>query len=117
MPEAITILIGTNDKKKGGKRHKVEKLIPHRAYKYRMSGGDIGLIRVKESIEFNTLVQPIEYTKEPVQLGSILYLSKLCCYFINNRTIASIIYFHVQQLDGAKVGRGEDRRINCRQSI
>lgn len=113
MPGDITILVGTNELQNGGELYKVEKLISHSDHE-----SDIGLIRVEKSIKFNTLVQPIEYSKEPVQPNSILFSSKLRCYYNKlEKNESIIIYFHVQQLDGVQCQHGEFRRINCKQSI
>lgn len=78
----MKILVGTNDLSNGGQRYNVEKLIPHREYVYEHSIGiwyidnDIGLIRVSDSIEFNTFTQPIELFDGELPSGSDLKLSK-----------------------------------------
>lgn len=68
----ITILVGTNDLKSGGKYYKAKKAIPHEKYHFPLFGNDIALIQVDQEIEFNEKVQPIKYSDEFIEEGSKL---------------------------------------------
>lgn len=68
----ITILVGTNDLKSGGKYYKAKKAIPHEKYHFPLFGNDIALVQVDEEIEFNEKVQPIKYSDEFIEEGSKL---------------------------------------------
>lgn len=77
--EDLTILVGTNDLSAGGVRHTIVSFIIHPEYNWGSDAvvNDIGLIRVKDAIEFNEIVQPIELSTQNIPPGSILQLSKL----------------------------------------
>lgn len=68
----ITIMVGTNDLKHGGKYYKAVKAIPHEKYHYPLFSNDIALIQVDEEIEFNEKVQPIKYSDEFIDGGTKL---------------------------------------------
>lgn len=70
----MTALVGTNDLKKGGDRYKIDKMIKHEGY--RLGKDDIGLVRVEDPIEFNSLVKKITFMEEEVQPNSTLELCK-----------------------------------------
>lgn len=75
-PANLQVLVGTNNLKKGGTRYKVSKLYKHNKYDGFKQVNDIGLIRINGTIAFNTLVQPIKYSKEEVKPNSVVQLSK-----------------------------------------
>lgn len=84
-PEDMTILMGTNDLTVGGERYQVEIFFKHSGY--HRPASDIALIRIEDTIEFNSFIQPIEYSMEEIQPNSILQFSMLtvnvCCMLID----------------------------------
>lgn len=71
----ITILVGTNNLKSGGKFYQPEKFIAHEKYHHPSFSYDIGLILIDGEIEFNEKVQPIKYSTKFVEAGSKLRLT------------------------------------------
>lgn len=65
----MSILVGTNDLKKGGRRYPIKKLISHPNYEG--LGSDIGLIQV--SIKFSRYVKAVTMSTKAVKANSILY--------------------------------------------
>lgn len=68
----MTILVGTNNLKSGGKQYKVSKLIAHEKYNQPHFAFDIGLILIDGEIEFNDIVQPIKYTDKFIKANTTL---------------------------------------------
>lgn len=76
--------------------YNVEKLIKHKRYASGLFGDDIGLIRVEGTIEFNSLVQPIEYSKEKVEANSTLQLSNYDFVSVRTMTFGYLtLSFHI----------------------
>ncbi|XP_031638028.1 chymotrypsin-1-like isoform X2 [Contarinia nasturtii] len=67
----VKILVGTNDLKSGGERYKTIDFIIHENYDKPPFSNDIALVKV-ENIQFNKKVQPIKYTSNYVEGGSVL---------------------------------------------
>lgn len=65
-PASLDILVGTNDLKNGGTYYRVDEFYAHENHNEPMYANDIAVIRVKETIEFNDRVQPIEPSSEEV---------------------------------------------------
>lgn len=62
--EDSTILVGTNHLLRGGQHYKVQKFISHEDFHYGIAhDNDIGMIRVKGTINFGALVQTIKLSK------------------------------------------------------
>lgn len=78
------MLVGTNDLTEGGDRYQAEKLIKHSGFDIPSLANDIGLIRVEETIEFNRLALPIEYSADEIQPGSILQFSVYYVWYFSN---------------------------------
>lgn len=74
-PHDIQVLVGTNDLESGGARYSVEKLITHESYNTPYYAYDIAVIKVKNSIEFNDRVQPIELSEAEIQDKSVVQLT------------------------------------------
>lgn len=71
--EDSEILVGTNQWRFGGKRHKVNMTIVHEWYGWPTKhSNDIALIRVNEPFEFNEKCQPIKYSTEEVPVHTKL---------------------------------------------
>lgn len=66
--ESVDVLVGTNDLKNGGKYYKSNRFVLHENYNKPMYAYDIALIEVNETIEFNSLVQPIEPALEDADM-------------------------------------------------
>lgn len=75
QPSGYTVLAGTNNLQKGGARYNPDKLITHPRYNKPSFHNDIGLIRLKEDIEFNERVQPIEYLWHEVPNNATITLT------------------------------------------
>ncbi|XP_031636706.1 chymotrypsin-1-like [Contarinia nasturtii] len=69
--QGVQILAGTNDVKSGGVRYTPEKYIIHEKFNQPSFANDIGLIKVNK-IYFNEKVQPIKYSSNFVNAGSVL---------------------------------------------
>jgi len=74
-PKDFKILVGTNDLSKGGTLYQVKKFIFHVRYNSPRYANDIGLIKINGEIQFNELVQPIEYSDTVVTDNSVLELT------------------------------------------
>lgn len=75
-PGDLEVLVGTNNLMKGGTRYKASDLYPHTEYNIPAYANDIGLIHINGAISFNSLVQPIEYSKQDVKPNSVMQLSR-----------------------------------------
>lgn len=69
------VLVGTNNLKEGGTRYAFEKIIPHKSYGNPRFAYDIAVLKVKDNIEFNDKVQPIEYSADEIAGGSVSQLT------------------------------------------
>lgn len=71
----MEVLVGTNDLRSGGTYYKVEAIYVHPQFNKPMYANDIAVLRVRDSIEMNEKVQPIELESEEVPDGSTLQLT------------------------------------------
>ncbi|XP_055612554.1 chymotrypsin-2-like [Uranotaenia lowii] len=72
----MSILAGTNSLSNGdGRRYQVDRHVAHPKYDSPWKHNDIGLIRLKEALEFGELVEPIEINREAIPEGSPVKLS------------------------------------------
>lgn len=74
-PSNVEILVGTNSLREGGQYYNIEKFIMHEKYNQPQFANDIALIKLKEPIEFNDRVKPIELGKDEVEDGAELKLT------------------------------------------
>lgn len=74
-PRSISIWVGSNDVDLGGVLYRSDKFYTHADYNNPMLANDIGLIRVKGTIQFDDRVQPIELSSEEVPNGAEVTLS------------------------------------------
>lgn len=75
QPSGYTVLVGTNNLRKGGARYNPDKFFTHPRYNKPSFHNDIGLIRLKEEIEFSERVQPIEYLWHEVPVNATITLT------------------------------------------
>ncbi|XP_063697374.1 chymotrypsin-2-like [Culicoides brevitarsis] len=75
QPNMYTVLVGTNDLKKGGTKYNPDLLIYHHRYNQPSFHNDIGLIRLKTPILFNDKVKPIKYSEHEVPAGAVITLT------------------------------------------
>lgn len=71
-PDKIDILVGTNTLSSGGTHYRVKFFIIHPNYDNKMYANDIGLVRVRDPIEFNDKVQPIPISPKEVPDKTLL---------------------------------------------
>ncbi|XP_045490220.1 chymotrypsin-2-like [Pieris rapae] len=71
----LSVLAGTNNKKSGGTRYKIDKIVNHEKYTHRPNLNDIALLRTKEKIKFTEKVKPIEIATEKPKPGDMCKLS------------------------------------------
>lgn len=71
----LEVFVGTNDLKNGGSYYKVQKFIMHEGYNQPMFANDIALIRLRDELQFNEKVQPIELGSDEVPDGVDLQLT------------------------------------------
>lgn len=74
-PSAYKVVAGTNDLKKGGTSYAPDLLIYHKRYNQPAFHNDIGLIRLKEPIEYTEKVQPIVYWEHEVPANATITLT------------------------------------------
>lgn len=67
--------MGTNNYKEGGVIYTPEKLIAHESYNNPAYNNDIGLIKTKEKIEFNDLVQSVPISDNYVNADTVVTLT------------------------------------------
>ncbi|XP_055612077.1 chymotrypsin-2-like [Uranotaenia lowii] len=73
---SMSILAGTNSLSSGdGRRYQVNRYVVHSMNNNPFRHNDIGLIRLKESLEFGELVKPIEVYPDAIPEGSPVTLS------------------------------------------
>ncbi|XP_011693194.1 PREDICTED: chymotrypsin-1-like [Wasmannia auropunctata] len=68
--EYITILTGTTNLDEGGQSHEVEKMWYHEKYNTNVTGrtnDDIGLIKLKKPLKYDSTCQPINLPKHPAK--------------------------------------------------
>ncbi|CAF4882573.1 unnamed protein product [Pieris macdunnoughi] len=71
----LRVLAGTNSKRSGGIRYKVDKIINHEKYTARPNVNDIALLRTTENIKFTEKVKAIEIATEDPKPGDLCKLS------------------------------------------
>lgn len=74
-PLSVRILVGTNDLKTGGKYYTAKRFVLHESFNNPRLSYDIALIQVKQTIEFNDRVKPIELSSEEVPDDAVLQLT------------------------------------------
>lgn len=74
-PEQIEVMAGSNDMHNGLDYYEADKLIVHENYDDPLFANDIGLIRLKNPIEFNEKIQPIKLATEELTEDTTLQLS------------------------------------------
>lgn len=75
LPSGYLVLAGTNNLKSGGVTYTPDKLIIHPQYNKPNFHNDIGLVRVKEEIQFTDKVKPIEYLWHEVPSNATITLT------------------------------------------
>ncbi|CAK1548150.1 unnamed protein product [Leptosia nina] len=71
-----TVVAGTNNISKGGKRYKVGSIIVHEKYlKYKPEYNDIALLKLSTEIEYTEKIQPVELTTEDPKPGTVCILA------------------------------------------
>ncbi|XP_047524486.1 chymotrypsin-2-like [Pieris napi] len=71
----LSILAGTNHKKSGGRRYKIDKIVRHEKFTSNPLVNDIALLRTKGNIKFTEKVKAIEVAKEDPKPGDKCKLS------------------------------------------
>ncbi|XP_047524458.1 chymotrypsin-2-like [Pieris napi] len=71
----LSVLAGTNNKKSGGTRYKIDKIIKHKKYTYSPLVNDIALLRTTKKIKFTEKVKAIELATEDPKPGDKCKLS------------------------------------------
>lgn len=71
----FNILVGTNDLNSGGTYYTPEAFEKHENHNHPRFANDVAVIRVKGTIQFNDLVQPIEYSPDEVPNGADVQLT------------------------------------------
>ncbi|XP_045490219.1 chymotrypsin-2 [Pieris rapae] len=71
----LSVLAGTNNKKSGGTRYKIDKIVKHEKYTDRPNVNDIALLRTKEKIKFTKKVKAIEVATKDPKVGEKCKLS------------------------------------------
>lgn len=74
-PSDYTILAGTNDLTQDGVTFTPDKFFTHSRYNRPSYHNDIGLIRLKEKIQFSDKVQPIVYSEREVPFNATITLT------------------------------------------
>lgn len=74
LPKHLQVIVGTNDLNSGGQKYSVRSPIKYEKFKYRESYYDIAMVEVREMIEFNKNVQPIQLSAEEIPDGTTVQL-------------------------------------------
>lgn len=72
LPKNLQVVVGTNDLKSRGQNYTVRSPIKYEKFKYKESYYDIAMVEVREEIEFNEKVQPIQLSAEEIPEGTIV---------------------------------------------
>lgn len=71
----LEILVGTNDLRNGGTYYKTEKIIQHEKYNQPQFANDVGLVRIKGTLELSDKVRAIKFSDEEVPDGANVQLT------------------------------------------
>lgn len=74
-PDKIDILVGTNSLSTGGSRYRIKDFIMHENYDDKVHAFDIGLLRTRDPIAFDSRVQPVALSAEEVPSGANLVVT------------------------------------------
>ncbi|XP_035918056.1 chymotrypsin-2-like [Anopheles stephensi] len=74
-PKLLKVLVGTNKLKSGGQRYGVEKFFIHSRYSIPAFHNDIALVKLKSTLQYSDLVQPIVYWEREVPENATLRLT------------------------------------------
>lgn len=100
-PDRTAILVGTNTLSRGGTLYLAKKFIIHEKYDENLSLDDVGLILLKNPIEFNDRVQPAPLSDRKVKEKSVLVVTgwgQLAVKYFTHMKILHKIFFQFENL-------------------
>lgn len=74
-PKLLKVLVGTNKLNAGGQRYGVEKFFIHSRYSIPAFHNDIALVKLKSTLQYSDLVQPIVYSERELPENATLRLT------------------------------------------
>lgn len=89
-----TIVVGTNNLESGGIAYKPKRIIKHELYNQPFFANDIGIVKL-DKIEFNEKVQPIKFSSNYVENGTVLRATGWGRFSVSTIHMSNCLFFQV----------------------